>query len=79
VWLTGGPGCSSMLALFQEHGPVVFPDGQDKAVANPHSWNTKANVLYIESPLGVGFNIGKLDTISDQTVTDHNINFLLGW
>jgi serine carboxypeptidase-like clade 2 len=68
-----------MLALFQEHGPVVFPDGSDTAVKNPYSWNTKANVLYIESPLGVGFNLGSLGTISDKTVTADNLVFLQNW
>ena len=24
VWFTGGPGCSSMLAMFQENGPYVM-------------------------------------------------------
>lgn len=24
LWFTGGPGCSSMLAMFQENGPYVM-------------------------------------------------------
>ena len=36
VWLTGGPGCSSMMALTNENGPCqLTQDGQiDKL--NPH-------------------------------------------
>lgn len=61
VWFNGGPGCSSLLALFSEHGPYVFDDNQFVIKPNPEPWNKRANVLYIESPAGVGFSIGKTD------------------
>lgn len=48
LWLNGGPGCSSMIGLFQEHGPCHFVDGSSKPSLNQYSWNTYANMLYVD-------------------------------
>jgi len=56
LWMTGGPGCSSEVALFGENGPcTVGPQGDDTHL-NPHSWNSRANLLYIDQPSGTGFS-----------------------
>jgi carboxypeptidase C (cathepsin A) len=57
IWFNGGPGCSSLLGLFQENGPFVIDDGETVIKPNPDPWNYRANLLYIESPAGVGFSI----------------------
>lgn len=54
VWLTGGPGCSSVLALLVENGPFrVDPKTLDLSL-NPDSWTERANVLWIDQPVGTG-------------------------
>jgi serine carboxypeptidase-like clade 1 len=62
LWLNGGPGCSSLLGFIQEHGPVVFPDYTPQPVNNKFSWNQFANMLYLESPAGVGFSVNDNQT-----------------
>lgn len=56
IWFNGGPGCSSMLAFMQENGPLAIDDGEDFIKTNPYPWNTRMNMLWIESPAGVGFS-----------------------
>ena len=39
LWLTGGPGCSSELALFFENGPFSVNKVTKNLQKNPYSWN----------------------------------------
>ncbi|ESK90545.1 carboxypeptidase s1 [Moniliophthora roreri MCA 2997] len=58
LWINGGPGCSSMIGLFEEHGPcTVNPDGKTTTL-NPFSWNNISNMIYIDQPIGTGFSFG---------------------
>ena len=56
IWFNGGPGCSSLLGMFMELGPCVVDDGETEFFTNPHPWNQRANVLFIEQPAGVGYS-----------------------
>ncbi|KAM7271286.1 hypothetical protein ACFE04_030500 [Oxalis oulophora] len=51
------PGCSSIAyGEAEEIGPFhIRPDGKTLYV-NPHSWNQVANILFIDSPAGVGYS-----------------------
>eukprot|EP01121_Diplochlamys_sp_Union-15-3_P003180 TRINITY_DN1302_c0_g1_i1.p1 TRINITY_DN1302_c0_g1~~TRINITY_DN1302_c0_g1_i1.p1 ORF type:complete len:419 (-),score=58.78 TRINITY_DN1302_c0_g1_i1:11-1267(-) len=65
MWMTGGPGCSSELALLFENGPwSINPDLTLKV--NPYSWNNNANVLYIDQPVGTGFSYANSDYIHNE-------------
>lgn len=59
LWLNGGPGCSSLLGFSQEIGPNMLYSGSKKFADyfNPFSWNQEANLLFFESPPGVGFSV----------------------
>jgi cathepsin A (carboxypeptidase C) len=56
LWMTGGPGCSSELAVLAENGPCHIDFTTGALYSNPHSWNNVANVIYIDQPAGVGFS-----------------------
>ncbi|CAD6202433.1 unnamed protein product [Miscanthus lutarioriparius] len=84
LWLNGGPGCSSFgIGAFQEIGPFrVDTDG--KTLCNfKYAWNTVANVLYLESPVGVGFsyaaNTDVYKVMGDNMTADDSLQFLLKW
>lgn len=70
VWFNGGPGCSSLLAFMQEHGPWVIEDEATVVTRNPNPWNANASVIYLESPAGVGFSPWNLPNGSQPVYND---------
>ncbi|KAK6147975.1 hypothetical protein DH2020_018887 [Rehmannia glutinosa] len=55
LWLNGGPGCSSIgVGAFSENGP--FTPNAKVLLRNEYSWNREANMLYLDTPVGVGFS-----------------------
>ncbi|XP_055810737.1 serine carboxypeptidase-like [Solanum dulcamara] len=55
MWLTGGPGCSSELALFYENGPFKISDNMS-LVWNEFGWDKVSNLIYVDQPTGTGFS-----------------------
>ncbi|TKY56026.1 Serine carboxypeptidase 42 [Spatholobus suberectus] len=83
LWLNGGPGCSSIGGgAFTELGPF-YPKGDGRGLRrNSMSWNKASNLLFVESPAGVGwsysnttsdYNSGDASTASDMYL------FMLKW
>lgn len=76
LWLTGGPGCSSTLALLFENGPCkVNQDGLGTTV-NPYSWTETAHVLWLDQPAGVGFSYGKENDYNEEMISEDAYYFL---
>ncbi|TYK04350.1 serine carboxypeptidase-like 42 isoform X1 [Cucumis melo var. makuwa] len=83
LWLNGGPGCSSIGGgAFTELGPF-YPSGDGRGLRkNPMSWNKASNLLFVESPAGVGWSYS--NTSSDyncgdaSTARDMHI-FFMNW
>ncbi|MCO5546764.1 hypothetical protein L7F22_000200 [Adiantum nelumboides] len=79
LWLNGGPGCSSMgYGAMEELGPFkIHPNGSG-LYTNPHAWTKEANMLFLESPAGVGYSYS--NTSSDyKTAAADSFAFLLKW
>lgn len=82
VWFNGGPGCSSLLGFFQEMGPWIMDDGEDWIKENPYPWNKNLNMLFIESPAGVGFSKAEKDddwSHSDMSTSKDAWTALQAW
>ena len=80
LWLNGGPGSSSLLGLFEIIGAYkVNSSDFTKLYYNTEAWNQGMNVLYLESPPGVGFSYSddKNETTSDDYTANGNLNALV--
>ncbi|KAJ7326301.1 peptidase S10 serine carboxypeptidase [Mycena albidolilacea] len=59
MWINGGPGCSSSMGLLMELGPCSIDmknASSNGTTWNPHSWNSEANIFFLDQPVGVGFS-----------------------
>ncbi len=47
-------GCSSLGGFWTENGPYRVKSDGETLFEDPYSWNSLGNILYLESPVGVG-------------------------
>jgi cathepsin A (carboxypeptidase C) len=54
LWMTGGPGGSSMLGMLQELGPCLInqKDNGSSTVYNPYGWNQDTAYIFVDQPAG---------------------------
>ncbi|KAI5116945.1 hypothetical protein M0805_003673 [Coniferiporia weirii] len=72
LWTNGGPGGSSAMGLFMELGPCNIASANSTKY-NPYSWNTNANIFFIDQPIGVGFSyddFGNIPSTSEEAGVD---------
>ncbi|XVF01776.1 hypothetical protein REPUB_Repub04eG0118400 [Reevesia pubescens] len=84
LWLNGGPGCSSIgYGEAEELGPFFPQKDTETLKLNPHRWNKAANLLFIESPVGVGFSYtntsSDLEELGDKITAKDSYTFLVNW
>lgn len=64
--------------MLSENGPF-YPDANGNLTNNPYAWNTVANMVYIESPAGVGFSqLPGFVNYTDELTAADNLAVLQG-
>lgn len=84
LWLNGGPGCSSIAyGEAEEIGPFHIKADGKTLYLNPYSWNQVANILFLDSPVGVGFSYSNTSSDilnnGDKSTAEDSLEFLLKW
>ncbi|XP_022994394.1 serine carboxypeptidase-like 31 isoform X2 [Cucurbita maxima] len=84
LWLNGGPGCSSVgYGATQEIGPFIVDNDANGLKLNDYSWNKEANMLFLESPIGVGFSYTNTTTdyhnLGNEFTANDAYTFLQNW
>ncbi|KAK6796260.1 hypothetical protein RDI58_003961 [Solanum bulbocastanum] len=84
LWLNGGPGCSSIgYGEAEELGPFLTQKNKPELKLNHFTWNKAANLLFLESPVGVGFSYTNTSTdikeLGDTITAQDSYKFLVNW
>ncbi|XP_048231395.1 serine carboxypeptidase-like 28 [Ricinus communis] len=84
LWLNGGPGCSSVAyGASEEVGPFRVRSDGKTLYLNPYTWNKVANLLFLDSPAGVGFSYSNTSSdiyaVGDKRTSQDAYKFLINW
>ncbi|XP_010320337.2 serine carboxypeptidase-like 13 [Solanum lycopersicum] len=87
VWLSGGPGCSSVIAIVDEIGPIrfveqVYNGSMPSFELNPHAWTKIANVIFLDQPVNTGFSYATNSAAykyTDVQACEYVYEFLRKW
>ncbi|XP_023642300.1 serine carboxypeptidase-like 7 isoform X3 [Capsella rubella] len=87
LWLSGGPGCSSISGLLYENGPVtvkheVYNGTLPSLVSTTYSWTKISSILYLDQPVGTGFSYSRTPFVnkpSDSGEAKRIHEFLHKW
>ncbi|XP_078439849.1 serine carboxypeptidase-like 40 [Wolffia australiana] len=84
LWITGGPGCSSVgSGAFLQHGPFSVNSDGKTLLSNPNAWVNAINTIYVDAPSNLGFSYSTNKNASvlydDKKVALSCLKFILGW
>ncbi|PIA46402.1 hypothetical protein AQUCO_01500143v1, partial [Aquilegia coerulea] len=83
LWLNGGPGCSSLIGAMTEQGPFRVNSDGKTLYRNDYAWNNVANVIFLESPAGVGYSYSNTSSdyekSGDKNTAKDAYTFLVNW
>ncbi|RLN17111.1 hypothetical protein C2845_PM02G24550 [Panicum miliaceum] len=78
-----GPGCSSLGGAMLEIGPFFVNRDNKTLSRNKYAWNNVANMLFLESPAGVGFSYSNrtsdYNNTGDRSTAADAYTFLINW
>lgn len=79
IWVGGPTGFASEIDLFYASGP--FRLNRDQVESNQFSWNSFANVVYVDFPSRNGFSQGDVNNLSidENKVAEYFGEFLLSF
>ncbi|CUM62457.1 uncharacterized protein PRCAT00000007001 [Priceomyces carsonii] len=75
LWLSGGPGCSSIRNLFFLNGPSKVKSNLTLE-RNPYSWNNNASIIYLDQPVNTGFSYSDIDVTTTVAAGEDLYAFL---
>ncbi|KAG2322491.1 hypothetical protein Bca52824_015704 [Brassica carinata] len=86
LWLTGGPGCSSIHGLLFENGPLtmkfeLYNGTLPTLVSTTYSWTKTSSIIFLDQPVGTGFSFSTqlVDPPSDSGEARRIREFLHKW
>lgn len=78
LWMTGGPGCSSELAVFYENGPYSINKNMT-LTETQWGWDKFHTMIFVDQPINTGFSFSESedDRVYDEDVVgDDMLDFL---
>nr|GMD04309.1 serine carboxypeptidase-like 11 [Ipomoea batatas] len=87
LWISGGPECSSFVAMTEEFGPLLFDVPKNNwslptLSLNPYSWTKVASFIFLDLPVRTGFSYAKSSknyTATDVETSYHAAEFIRKW
>ncbi len=78
MWLTGGPGGSSLAAQYFQNGAYLY-NASYQLDPNPHAWSRHVDIMWVDNPVGVPFSLAKSPQTlcRNQTCVSRNLYAML--